>query len=221
MNNKDINDKILSILSTAYPKGLTYSEICGQTGSTKKTKSSVSQSLAAMLLDGQLLKERKRYRLSKPPQTQEPESPTKGETLQKEQQQQQSSTLIEGTFDATSLARDRSFAFVRTPEHDYFVDSEDTLNAYHNDKVLIEPRKRSRQGESGAVRRILERANETLPGSVSKVQNRWIFVASNPKIHSWFEISDLGNAQPGQKVILTVTNWGNPLSNKKIGRAHV
>ncbi|MDD2423902.1 MAG: VacB/RNase II family 3'-5' exoribonuclease [Candidatus Cloacimonetes bacterium] len=213
MNNKDINDKILSILSNTYPKGLTYSEICGQTGSTKKTKSSVSQSLAAMLLDGKLLKERKRYRLSKPPQTQETESPAKGQTPQKEQQQQ-SSTLIEGTFDATSLARDRSFAFVRTPEHDYFVDSEDTLNAYHNDKVLIEPRKRSRQGESGAVRRILERANETLPGSVSKVQNRWIFVASNPKIHSWFEISDLGNAQPGQKVILTVTNWGNPLSNK-------
>lgn len=211
MSTNDIKDKILSILSVVYPNGLTYSEICAKTGSTKKTKSSVSQNLATMLLDGYLIKEKKRYRLSKPPQVAAIEPPKKKKEQEK---QQQSSALIEGTFDATSLARDRSFAFVRTPEHDYFVDSEDTLNAYHNDKVLIEARKRSRQGESGAVRRILSRANEMLPGSVAKVQNRWIFVASNPKIHTWFEISDLGNAQPGQKVILTVTNWGNPLSNK-------
>lgn len=209
MSNKDIDDKILGILSGTYPKGLTYREICAQTGATKKTKSQVSKGLAAMLQNGALIKERKRYILSKPFQKQEPEAPAK-----EKQQQQQSSALIEGTFDATSLARDRSFAFVRATEHDYFIDSEDTLNAYHNDKVLLEAHKTSRRGESGVVRRILERANEMIPGSISKVQNRWIFVASNPKIHTWFEISDLGEAKPGQKVILTVTNWGNPLDNK-------
>ena len=94
MSTNNINDKILSILSETYPNGLTYSEICGQTGSTKKTKSSVSQSLAAMLLGGELIKERKRYRLSKEPQRQEAEipakakTPAKDRTPQKEQQQQ-------------------------------------------------------------------------------------------------------------------------------------
>ncbi|MEJ1730528.1 hypothetical protein SMA90_29815, partial [Escherichia coli] len=42
-------------------------------------------------------------------------------------------------------------------------------------------------------------------------------MASNPKIHNWFEVNDLGNAEPGQKVILTVTNWGEHLTGKMPG----
>jgi ribonuclease R len=209
MKDNNIEQTILSILSEQYPKGMTYTEICTIVGSTKKTKSLVSQSLSELLLNGHLIKERKRYRLSNPPQQQEQEKTARTE--------QRSAALIEGTFDATSLSRDRSFAFVRTAEQDYFIDSEDTLNAYHNDTVLIEAKSRRGRGEHGVVRRIVKRANELIPGDISKVQNRWIFVASNPKIHNWFEINDLGGAKPGEKVILTVTNWGNHLSGKLPG----
>ncbi len=211
MKDSNIENTIISILEDVYPKGYTYSEIVSLTGSTKKTKSSVSKSLAAMLLDGKLVKERKRYRLSREPERQ----PARASVKNAEQTPKQvSPNMIEGQFDATSLARDRSFAFVRGKDKDYFVDSEDTLNAYHNDTVLIETKTRCGNKEYGIVRRIVKRANHLIPGDVSKLKNKWIFVASNPKIHNWFEISDLGVAKPGLKVILEVTNWGNPQSGK-------
>jgi ribonuclease R len=166
------------------------------------------------MLDGKLIKERKRYKLSYECKS------SLQKPIMKEQSNDhtsRSAKLIEGIFDATSLARDRSFAFVRTAAKDYFVDSEDTLNAYHNDVVLIEPQSRRNRGEHGVVRRIVKRANEQIPGGISKAKNKWIFVASNPKIHSWFEVNELGGAVPGQKVILTVTNWGDHLSGKMPG----
>ncbi len=207
MKYNKIDEKILAILAKKYPKGFTYSDIVSQTGSTKKIKAAVSQSLSALLLEGHLIKERKRYRLSKAPSEIE-------QSTQKAEPSPASSDLIQGSFDATSLSRDRSFAFVRTPEKDYFIDGEDTLNAFHNDTVLIEARSRHGRGEQGIVRRIVQRANELIPGDVSKLKNRWIFVPSNPKIHHWFEVTDLGKAEPGMKVMLSVSNWGHPQSGK-------
>lgn len=207
MKDNNIEHNILSILSDMYPKGLTYSEIVGKVGATKRNKASVSQSLAKMMLEGKLLKERKRYRLAAAPQKEK-------HNAQQTKNQEKSPNLIEGTFDATSLSRDRSFAFVRSADKDYFVDSEDTLNAYHNDSVLIEVKTRRGNKEYGVVRRIVKRANELIPGDVSKQKKRWIFVASNPKIHTWFEVTDLGEATPGMKVMMKVANWGNPQSSK-------
>ncbi len=214
MNKNEIYSKIVDILLTLYPNGLTYSEICSRVGTTKKSKSTVSEALSSLMLDGKLVKERKRYKLnseviSSISKKSEERVPGDGAL--------RSTQLIEGIFDATSLARDRSFAFVRTADKDYFIDSEDTLNAYHNDVVLIEAQSRSNRGEHGVVRRIVKRANQQIPGDISKARNKWIFVASNPKIHNWFEVNDLGNAEPGQKVILTVTNWGEHLTGKMPG----
>ena len=207
MDNSNIEGRILDLLSHVHPNGLTYSEICVKVGSTKKNKQSVSQYLAQACLEGKIVKEKKRYRLQEQRQVPPPSStsPEKEKTDAK---------LIEGIFDATSLSRDRSFAFVRAADRDFFVDSEDTLNAYHGDKVLIEPHVRKGRGDYGIVRRIVQRANTQIPGDIAKVKNRWIFVASNPKIHNWFEINDLGGAEPGQKVILSVTNWGLQLEGK-------
>lgn len=208
MEYSNIEDRILDELAKVYPNGLTYSEICARTGHTKKNKQSVSGYLAEACVTGKLIKERKRYRLSEEPKQSEPSTPPS------ETPKSTSVKLIEGIFDATSLSRDRSFAFVRSGERDFYVDSEDTLNAYHGDKVLIEPHQRKGRGEYGIVRRIVERANMQIPGDIAKVKERWIFVASNPKIHNWFEINDLGGAEPGQKVILSVTNWGLPIEGK-------
>lgn len=206
MNDIDIEQRILAKLTDMYPNGLTYSEICSYIGLTKKNKSSVSQILSTLLLAGKLHKERKRYKLVSKPHRMETV------TINSSKKLNATSTpnpqLIEGIFDATSLAKDRSFAFVRSTDKDYYIDSEDTLNAYHNDVVMIEASKSSR-GEHGIVVRIVKRANENIPGDIAKVKNKWIFLPSNPKIHNWFNINELGTAKPGDKVMLTVTNWGD------------
>lgn len=128
-----------------------------------------------------------------------------------------SSTLLEGVFDATPLSRDLSFAFVRTEKGDFFVGSEDTLNAYHNDQVAIEPSYRNGKADRGKVRRIVTRANERMAGDIRASSGRLIFICSNPKIHNWFEVSHAAEAKEGEKVILQVTNWGEPLSGKLPG----
>ena len=45
---------------------------------------------------------------------------------------------IIGIFDATSLVKNNSFAFVITDNGDIFISSEDTLNSFHGDKVVVE-----------------------------------------------------------------------------------
>nr|MDK2850644.1 ribonuclease [Candidatus Cloacimonadota bacterium] len=213
MKDNNIEEHILSILKDMYPNGLTYSEIVFRIGNTKKIKSIVSNYLSAMLTDGKIIKERKRYKVTKDVIS-TPSSSKNESDIESHRRNQVSPNLIEGQFDATSLSRDRSFAFVRGKDKDYYIDIEDTLNAYHNDTVLIETKTRRGQREYGIVRRIVKRANQFIPGDISQVNNKWIFVASNPKIHHWFEITDIGEAQPGLKVILEVTNWGNPQSGK-------
>ena len=128
-----------------------------------------------------------------------------------------SSELIEGVFDATPLSRNFSYAFVRTEQGDFFVGSEDTLNAYHNDKVAIEPHFRNGKADYGRVRRIVTRANERMAGDLSFSSGKAIFICSNPKIHNWFEITDTNGAKEGEKVILQVSNWGSPLAGKMPG----
>lgn len=122
--------------------------------------------------------------------------------------------LLEGVFDATPMAKNFSYAFVRTEQGDFFISSEDTLNAYHNDKVLIEPNFRKAGSKSGVIRKVIQRANQQFAGDLADNNGRLYFVCSNTKIHTWFEVSDSSDAHPGEKVILDVTNWGNILSGK-------
>jgi ribonuclease R len=130
----------------------------------------------------------------------------------------QSPKLIEGTFDATSLARNYSYAFVRTEIGDFFVSSEDTLNAFHGDTVYIEPYFRNGKSDFCYVRKVLKRASNVLAGDLQQSSGRFYFICGNPKIYQWFDVSDIGTASPGMKVMLEVTNWGNrSLSKPPVG----
>jgi ribonuclease R len=202
MKSNNITQRILSIMATSNPNGLTYGELTNSLQLNKKDKALLSEAISAMLSNGTLRKERKKFRLSKPVKTTIP-SPTP-----------LNPKLIEGIFDATPLSRNFSFAFVRTPDKDYFIGAEDTLNAYHNDVVALEPKIRRGHQEYGVIRKIVKRASEQLAGDIVKTGNRWTFVCSNPKIHNWFDVSDTMGAVEGDKVILTVTNWGSPLTSK-------
>jgi len=163
--------------------------------------------LVNSLLDSSFLKmDKKKYRL------QQAQSLNKKEV-------KQSPKLIEGTFDATSLARNFSYAFVRTAEGDFFVSSEDTLNAFHGDTIAIEPFYRNGKSDYCYVRKILKRASEVLAGDIQQSSGRYYFICSNPKIHQWFDVSDIGSATSGTKVMLEVTNWGNrTLSKSPVGK---
>lgn len=130
------------------------------------------------------------------------------------QERKPSPNLIEGTFDATPLARNFSYAFVRTEQGDFFVSSEDTLNAFHGDTVAIEPFFRNGKSDYCYVRKVVKRASENLAGDIQQSRDRYYFICSNPKIHQWFDVSDLGTAVPNQKVMLQVTNWGNRTMSK-------
>jgi len=199
---KDIEKRLLDILSTSAGITMSYNEMNVALGLSKKEKASLSDTLSKLLANGTIMKTKKKFKLTKP---------VKSNTVV-QKPVLTSSKLLEGTFDATPLSRNFSFAFIRTPEKDYFVGAEDTLNAYHNDTVLFEPKLRRGKQEYAIIRRIVKRSSEMFAGDIAKVGKRWTFVCNNPKIHKWFDVSDTGGAVEGDKVILTVTNWGNPLS---------
>ncbi|MFO7660236.1 MAG: VacB/RNase II family 3'-5' exoribonuclease [Candidatus Cloacimonadaceae bacterium] len=168
---------------------------------THKAYPQVKDTIFQLADRGFLKKERKKYTLNT---TQSSEK----------KEQKPSPNLIEGTFDATPLARNFSYAFVRTEQGDFFVSSEDTLNAFHGDTVAIEPFFRNGKSDYCYVRKVVKRASETLAGDIQQSRDRYYFICSNPKIHQWFDVSDLGNAVPNQKVMLQVTNWGNRTMSK-------
>ncbi len=201
MNKKELRafeKLVLETIKSKGERGLTYGELTMAIARTRKEKQALSETLKSLLLSGAILKDSKRYRVQ--------QQTTKIKDISK--QSTTPARLITGKFDATSLARDRSFAFVRTEERDYFVDGEDTLNAFHGDLVQIELKRGGEYGDRANIVKILERANSEIPGSITKMYNRWIFVPSNHKIHKWFEITDIGDAKSNQIVIMQVQNWG-------------
>ncbi len=128
--------------------------------------------------------------------------------------QDEDSNYVKGTFDATSLARNYSYAFVITPEFDVFVSSEDILNAYHKDTVTVELRDRKGKLSYGKIISVNERARTKFVGNLEKYKNTYLFVNDNSKIHTNFNVDDLNGAHEGQKVVLEITNWGNKKMNK-------
>nr|HPR18748.1 hypothetical protein [Candidatus Cloacimonadota bacterium] len=94
--------------------------------------------------------------------------------------------LLSGTFDATSLARNKSYAFVITDKQDVFVSSEDTLTAYHQDKVEVELRS-TRNGKTfGVITRIIERARDKMVGTIQDYHGKYYLIPDNSKIHTNF-----------------------------------
>jgi ribonuclease R len=120
--------------------------------------------------------------------------------------------VLQGTFDSTSLARNRSFAFVITDTVDVFVSAEDTLTAYHKDNVEVEVRY-GRQGKQyGIITRIIERAHEQIVGKVQDYRGTYLLIPDNSRIHTNFMINKKDiplKDTKDMKVVMLVTNWGN------------
>lgn len=199
----NISERVTNLFSNNYNKPLSYNELVNELQLSKKEKSLLSETLQEMMAAGSISKKNRKFSLS--PQKSEPSAPP---------QQKLNPKLLEGVFDATPLAKNLSFAFVRTEKGDFFISAEDTLNAYHGDVVNIEPIFRKGKSDRAFVRTIVRRANEILAGDIRYSGQRLIFISSNLKIHNWFEVSDPGEAKEGEKVVLQVSNWGNPVLGK-------
>lgn len=115
-----------------------------------------------------------------------------------------------GIFDARSLVKNKSFAFVITPEgEDIYVSAEDTLTAYHGDTVEITVNKGRNGKRYGRIIKIVSRAREQFAGTLRKLGNATYLIADNGKIHTDFVVRDAGDAKSGKKVLLKIVNWGS------------
>ncbi len=120
---------------------------------------------------------------------------------------------IVGRFDATSMAHGYSYAFVIGDKEDIFVDSEDTLNAFHGDIVEVDVKYKRKGSAYGVIRAIKERANKYYSGNIEKQRNRYFFVPDYRKIHRIFDVSNLNSATVNDKVMLEIEFWGDYKKN--------
>jgi len=119
------------------------------------------------------------------------------------------SVHITGIFDATTLARNKSFAFVKADPEDIFVSSEDTLNAYHNDTVEVNVEYQRNGKKYGLITKVVQRANEKVIGTFQEYNGKHYIIPDNSRIHTNFAVNDISSAKIGEKVVLNVTNWGS------------
>ena len=116
---------------------------------------------------------------------------------------------ITGIFDATTLARNKSFAFVKAEPEDIFISSEDTLTAYHNDTVDVEVNYQRNGKKYGIITKVVKRANKKIIGTFQEYNGKNYIIPDNSRIHTNFSVNDISTARSNEKVVLEVTNWGS------------
>lgn len=102
----------------------------------------------------------------------------------------------------------KGFGFVAAPEGDIYIGARETAGAMHGDTVGVRVKAgRSAQGRSGAVLKILERANETLVGRFESKSRVGVVVPVDPRIHHdvFVHRKDAGQASPGDIVVVRLT----------------
>jgi len=120
-----------------------------------------------------------------------------------------------GRFDATSLAKNYSFAFVLTEDdNDITIYAEDISNAYHGDTVEVEIT-RSRLGRRyGVITKVITRNKTTFIGTLEWVRKKCYFRCDNLKIHTLFDVKDDQKALKNAKVMVEIVNWGIRQKNR-------
>ena len=104
----------------------------------------------------------------------------------------------------------RGYGFVSSPEGDYFVAARDVHGAMHGDTVAIRPdTNRGRQGRSGVVSRVLERANATVVGRFERHGAIGIVMPSDRRIRTEVFIggNGMGDATDGDIVVARLTAY--------------
>jgi ribonuclease R len=109
------------------------------------------------------------------------------------------------------------FAFLpreKAGEQDLFIAAENTGTAMHGDKVVARitrderyARAKGRDRAEGRVIRILERAHDTIVGTLQQSKNFFNVVPDDPRIVHNVYVGSPGKAQRGDKVVVRLEAW--------------
>jgi ribonuclease R len=109
------------------------------------------------------------------------------------------------------------FAFLpreKPGEQDLYISAENTGTAMHGDKVVARitrddrhARARGRDRAEGRVIRILERAHDTIVGTLEQSKNFFYVVPDDPRIVHNVYVSGPGRAKRGDKVVVRLESW--------------
>ncbi len=104
----------------------------------------------------------------------------------------------------------RGYGFVEAPHGDYYVSARDTNGAMHGDLVSLRPEtKRGKQGRSGVVVRVLERAVTTVVGRFERAGAIGVVVPADRRIRTDVFIpgNAIGDATNGDIVVARLTAY--------------
>ncbi|KQC07610.1 MAG: hypothetical protein APR54_05880 [Candidatus Cloacimonas sp. SDB] len=186
MYDQKISFRVNKVLEESKAKGLKINDISTILKIGKHKRSDLKDTLFRMVKEGRISYKNGKYSASR-----------------------SNEEYVKGTFDARSLAKNRSYAFVNTPEGDIFVSSEDTLNAYDGDIVEAKLKNKDDQRKFGIITRIIERKRSKFVGTLQFYGKKVYLLPDNTRIHTNFKVDKTGNATDNDKVVLNITNWGN------------
>ncbi len=204
---KEIRDRVLTLFSQYPGAQLKIKEISSILSIKKHDFKNLNDTIRKLIKDNLLIKEGQ-YVTGIKDNNSQPVS-NKSKDRSKNSKDNKEVKLIEATFDATSLAKGYSFGFAVTDENDYFLSSEDLLNAYHGDKIAIAPFKQKNGKFYGVVKDVLQRANTTMVGNATKYGKSYIFVCDNHKIHTSILVDSPQQNIDNMKVEIKITSWGD------------
>lgn len=186
MFDKKLAYRIKNLLSHNNNYPLQIKDIAKSLKTRKHKHTDLLDTLFALTKENQILLKNKKYSIPSAPQK-----------------------LVEGIFDARSLAKNKSFAFVICDDFDVYVSAEDTLTAFHNDKVQISVKYVKRNKKYGIVQKVIERHQKIIVGTTNEYHGNYFLVPDNARIHSNFNIITSAPLKSGKKAVLEVADWGN------------
>lgn len=180
----DIRQKIQTLLAAPNYHPLRRAELAGKLHLTGPERQQYRRVLDEMLAKGEIARVRQdRFVLAK------------------------EADLVAGTIELS----EKGFAFV-VPEQegtsDIYIAQEDTGVAMHGDKVLVRlHRERQREKRAGRVIRILERAHDTIVGTLQKTKLFHFVVPDDPRFVHDVYTKPAHAAQVGDKVVVKLADW--------------
>ena len=117
------------------------------------------------------------------------------------------------------FTRSGYMAFVITADfREIAVPIEDTGNAMHKDRVVVEITGKWKDIPKGRVVRVLERGLKRIVGVFQKKRIHAFVVPDDPKIHRDFHVSpeNINGAHPGQKVIGRIVRYPSPSRDPEV-----
>ncbi len=209
---REIGEKVLTLFSQYPGAQLKIKEISSILSIKKHDFKNLNDTVRKLIKDNLLIKEGQYITGKiKPDSSQQKKKVSR---VSKNTRDDKNIKLIDATFDATSLAKGYSFGFAITEENDYFLSSEDLLNAYHGDKIQIAPFKQKNGKFYGVVKNVLERANKIMIGNATRYGSSYIFICDNHKIHTSILLDSPQQNIDNMKVEIEITNWGNKSKGK-------